>query len=55
MIGQPKYGIGTALFVEKNYLNTNMVFAWIIVVIIIGIIFSLIQKTIDGRVFRWMK
>lgn len=55
VIGQPKYGIGTALFVEKNYLNTNMVFAWIIVVIIIGIIFSLIQKTIDGRVFRWMK
>lgn len=55
VIGQPKYGIGTSLFVEKNYLNTNMVFAWIIVVIIIGIIFSLIQKTIDGRVFRWMK
>ncbi|EHK2347907.1 ABC transporter permease subunit [Clostridium perfringens] len=55
VIGQPKYSIGTALFVEKNYLNTNMVFAWIIVVIIIGIIFSLIQKTIDGRVFRWMK
>ncbi len=55
VIGQPKYGIGTAFFVEKNYLNTNMVFAWIIVVIIIGIIFSLIQKTIDGRVFRWMK
>lgn len=55
VIGQPKYGIGTVLFVEKNYLNTNMVFAWIIVVIIIGIIFSLIQKTIDGRVFRWMK
>lgn len=55
VIGQPKYGIGTALFVEKNYLNTNMVFAWIILVIIIGIIFSLIQKTIDNRVFRWMK
>lgn len=55
VIGQPKYGIGTALFVEKNYLNTNMVFAWIILVIIIGIIFSLIQKTINVRVFRWMR
>lgn len=55
VIGQPKYGIGTALFVEKNYLNTYMVFAWIIVVIILGIIFSLIQKTIERKVFRWMK
>ncbi|EGT3616253.1 ABC transporter permease subunit [Clostridium perfringens] len=55
VIGQPKYGIGTALFVEKNYLNTNMVFAWIILVIIIGIIFSLVQKTINIRVFKWMR
>lgn len=55
VIGQPKYGIGTALFVEKNYLNTNIVFAWIIVVIIIGMTFSLVQKIINIKVFRWMK
>lgn len=54
VIGQPSFGIGSALFVEKNYLNTNLVFAWIIVVIIIGINFSLIQKTINNKVFKWM-
>lgn len=55
VIGQPKYGIGTALFVEKNYLNTYMVFAWIIIVIIIGIIFNLIQKIINNKIFKWMR
>lgn len=54
VIGQPKYGIGTELFVEKNYLNTYMVFSWIIIVIIIGIIFNLIQKIINNKVFKWM-
>jgi NitT/TauT family transport system permease protein len=53
VLGQPTYGIGGALQLEKTYLNTSAVFGWIIVVALISLIFDGIQKVINRKIFRW--
>lgn len=53
VLGQPIYGIGGALQLEKTYLNTSAVFGWIIVVALISLIFDGIQRAINRKIFRW--
>ena len=35
-LSQPKYGIGSNLQLQKTYLNTSGVFAWIIIILLIS-------------------
>ena len=51
--GQPKYGIGSAIQLEKMNFNTNAIFDWIIIISIISIVFEKINKMISKRVYRW--
>lgn len=45
-LSQPKYAIGSSLQLQKMYLNTSGVFAWIIIIIVVGKIFEYIWKGI---------
>lgn len=40
VLGQPKYGIGSSLQLQKMYLNTPGVFAWIIIILVIINVFD---------------
>lgn len=48
--GQPKYGIGSQVQLEKVNFNTSGIFAWIIIIMIISVIFELINKLINKKV-----
>ncbi|CCQ93530.1 ABC transporter, permease protein [[Clostridium] ultunense Esp] len=39
-LAQPKYGIGSNLQLQKTYLNTSGVFAWIIIILLIAKLFN---------------
>ena len=39
-LAQPKYAIGSNLQLQKIYLNTSGVFAWIVIILLIGKIFK---------------
>ncbi len=45
-LSQPRYAIGSNLQLQKIYLNTSGVFAWIIIIIFIAKIFEYTQKGI---------
>ncbi len=51
--GQPKYGIGAAVQIEKVNFNTVKIFAWIIIIALISILFEYINKKLLKRVYRW--
>ncbi|MEG1312260.1 MAG: ABC transporter permease subunit [Romboutsia sp.] len=51
--GQPTYGIGTMIQVEKINFNTSGIFAWIIIILLISIILDCFQKILLRRTFRW--
>lgn len=53
--GQPKFGIGTMIQIEKNNFNTSGVFAWLIVILIISLILELIKKFVLRRTFVWRR
>lgn len=55
VLGQPKYGIGTNLQLQRMYLNTSGVFAWIIIILLISGIFDYIGKGINYSlcINRW--
>lgn len=42
VLSQPKYGIGTALLIEKSTLNTAGVVAWAIIVIVIATVLEML-------------
>lgn len=44
VLGQPKYSIGGSMQLEKMYLNTSGVFAWIVVIVALVTIFEMIIK-----------
>ena len=47
--GQPKYGIGASIQLEKMNLNTAAIFAWIIIVCTITILFDYILGIINKK------
>lgn len=51
--GQPTYGIGTVIQLEKINFNTPGIFAWIAVIAIISFLLDGVQKLIEKRVFLW--
>ena len=53
--GQPKYGIGTMIQIEKINFNTSGVFAWLMVILIISLILELIKQFILRRTFTWKR
>ena len=53
--GQPKYGIGSAVQLEKVNFNTPGIFAWIIIIAIISILFELFNRFLTGKFYRWQR
>lgn len=51
--GQPKYGIGSQIQLEKVNFNTSGIFAWIILIVLMSLLFELINKLIKKKVYRW--
>lgn len=53
--GQPKYGMGSQIQIEKVNFNTSGIFAWIILIVLISLIFELINSILRKRVYRWKR
>jgi len=53
VLGQPKYSIGSSLQLEKMYLNTSGVFAWIIIIVISVLIFEKLIKLLNIKIYNW--
>ena len=55
VLSQPKYAIGSNLQLQRIYLNTSGVFAWIVIILLISGVFSHIGKGIKYslRINRW--
>lgn len=53
--GQPAYGIGTVIQIEKMNFNTPAIFAWIIIIAIISIGLDYIQKMLLKINLRWQR
>jgi NitT/TauT family transport system permease protein len=53
--GQPSYGIGTMIQVEKINFNTSGIFAWLIIIILISVFISIIQNKISRSTFTWKR
>lgn len=53
VLGQPAYSIGGSMNLEKIYLNTPGVFAWIIIVMIVTSLFDFIIKLSVRRSMKW--
>lgn len=51
--GQPTYGIGAMVQLEKMNFNTPAIFAWVVVIAVISLIFDLLQKVINSYTFKW--
>lgn len=51
--GQPKYGVGSSIQIEKVNFNTNAIFSWIIIIAILSILFDGLNKLISKKVYRW--
>lgn len=51
--GQPTYGMGTMIQLEKINFNTSGIFGWIIIIILISLMLNICQKIILRRVFIW--
>jgi NitT/TauT family transport system permease protein len=52
VLAQPKFAIGTRLQLEKTYLNTDGVFAWIVVILLISWVLKFVMeriKTFSGN------
>jgi NitT/TauT family transport system permease protein len=53
VLGQPKYSIGSSLQLEKMYLNTSGVFAWIIIIVISVVILEKLIKLLNIKMYNW--
>ncbi|MGL6105721.1 ABC transporter permease [Romboutsia sp.] len=53
--GQPNYGVGTMIQVEKVNFNTSGIFAWLVIILIISMLLNIIQKFILRRSFIWRR
>lgn len=53
--GQPKYGMGSQIQIEKVNFNTSGIFSWIIIIVLISLIFELINSILRERVYRWKR
>ena len=51
--GQPKYGIGSAIQLSKMNFDTTSIFAWIVLIAIISVIFEWANKVLISKVNKW--
>lgn len=51
--GQPKYGIGSQIQIEKMNFNTPGIFAWIIIIATMSIVLEILNKLLNKRLYRW--
>jgi NitT/TauT family transport system permease protein len=51
--GQPKYGIGAAIQLEKVNFNTQAIFAWIVLIAIMSFILELLNKIFKIIAYKW--
>ena len=52
--GQPKYGIGSQIQLEKVNFNTPGIFAWIIIIVFISLVFERINVKLNKSTYRWL-
>ncbi|MGL5316572.1 MAG: ABC transporter permease [Peptostreptococcaceae bacterium] len=53
--GQPNYGIGTMIQIEKINFNTSGIFAWLIIILIVSMLLEVLKKLILRRAFVWKR
>jgi NitT/TauT family transport system permease protein len=53
--GQPKFGIGSQIQLEKVNFNTPGIFAWIVIIVIISLVLEIINKFLKKKIYRWNK
>lgn len=53
VLGQPKFSIGGSLQLEKMYLNTSAVFAWIIIVVALSALLEQVIKFFFAKTNNW--
>ena len=53
--GQPNYGIGTMIQIEKINFNTSGIFAWLTVILFISLLLELAKQFILRRAFVWKR
>ena len=52
--GQPKFGIGSQIQLEKVNFNTTGIFAWIVIIILISYISEFINTKLNKMTYRWL-
>lgn len=52
--GQPKFGIGSQIQLEKVNFNTPGIFAWIVIIVIISLILEVTNEILRKKVYRWI-
>ncbi len=52
--GQPKYGIGSQIQMEKINFNTTGIFAWIIIIVLISFIFEFMNIKLNKLTYGWL-
>ena len=53
--GQPKFGIGSQIQLEKVNFNVSGIFAWIVIIVFISLFLEIINKLLKKRIYRWVK
>jgi len=53
--GQPKFGIGSQIQLEKVNFNVSGIFAWIVIIVIISLVLEMINKLFKEKTYRWIK
>ena len=53
--GQPKFGIGSQIQLEKVNFNVSGIFAWIVIIVYISIVLEVINKLLNKKIYRWNK
>lgn len=51
--GQPKFGVGAAIQLEKMNFNITAIFAWIILIALMSIVLDKVNKVVLKRSNRW--
>jgi len=51
--GQPKFGIGSQIQLDKVNFNTPGIFAWIVIIVIISLVLETINKLLKKNIYRW--
>lgn len=51
--GQPKFGIGSAVQLEKINFNTPGIFAWIMIIALLSLVFEMINRRLKRRIKKW--